>query len=191
MLTEICLWHTCSCHEIFGMDTPGQGPQIQKYLATHAVLVGRCPRELRRARCGVCVGAGAGAAVRLASAVASAAVSRSCACIGSPCLRRCGHGASIGGGGDTRIGGAAHRRHRAGIHRALLREAGGGGGGGCGGGGVTDADLVCLFTVRVVGAGSPPPPFPPDDFVSRVSAAVSDWDPPVCHAAVPVKRVLG
>jgi hypothetical protein len=25
-------------------------------------------------------------------------VSRSCACIGSPCLRHCGHGASIGGG---------------------------------------------------------------------------------------------
>jgi tartrate dehydratase alpha subunit/fumarate hydratase class I-like protein len=24
-------------------------------------------------------------------------VSRSCACIGSPCLRYCGHGASIGG----------------------------------------------------------------------------------------------
>jgi hypothetical protein len=28
-----------------------------------------------------------------------AAVSRSCACIGSPCLRNCVHGASIGGGG--------------------------------------------------------------------------------------------
>jgi hypothetical protein len=28
-----------------------------------------------------------------------AAVSRSCACIGSPCLRRCGHGATIGGHG--------------------------------------------------------------------------------------------
>jgi hypothetical protein len=28
-----------------------------------------------------------------------AAVSRSCACIGSPCLRRCVHGAPIGGGG--------------------------------------------------------------------------------------------
>eukprot|EP01047_Picozoa_sp_COSAG01_P001663 COSAG01_NODE_39_length_33243_cov_28.298558_9_plen_120_part_00 len=27
----------------------------------------------------------------------AAAVSRSCACIGSPCLRRCGHGASTGG----------------------------------------------------------------------------------------------
>eukprot|EP01047_Picozoa_sp_COSAG01_P019109 COSAG01_NODE_1053_length_11913_cov_4.198307_6_plen_79_part_00 len=27
----------------------------------------------------------------------AAAVSRSCACIGSPCLRRCVHGASIGG----------------------------------------------------------------------------------------------
>jgi hypothetical protein len=26
-------------------------------------------------------------------------VSRSCACIGSPCLRHCGHGVSIGGGG--------------------------------------------------------------------------------------------
>eukprot|EP01047_Picozoa_sp_COSAG01_P049859 COSAG01_NODE_4983_length_4570_cov_5.034444_3_plen_92_part_00 len=64
--------------------------------------------------------------------------------------------------------------------------------GGAGAGEATDADLVCLFTVRVVGAGSaPPPPLPPDDFVSRVSAAVSDWDPPVGHAAVPVKGVLG
>jgi hypothetical protein len=32
-------------------------------------------------------------------AAAAAAVSLSCACIGSPCLRHCGHGASIGGGG--------------------------------------------------------------------------------------------
>jgi hypothetical protein len=32
----------------------------------------------------------------------AAAVSRSCACIGSPCLRHCGHGASIGGGGGGR-----------------------------------------------------------------------------------------
>jgi hypothetical protein len=31
---------------------------------------------------------------------------------------------------------------------------------GAAGGEVTDADLVCLFTVRVVGAGSPPPPSP-------------------------------
>jgi uncharacterized membrane protein YgcG len=29
----------------------------------------------------------------------AAMVSRSCACVGSPCLRHCGHGASIGGGG--------------------------------------------------------------------------------------------
>jgi hypothetical protein len=28
----------------------------------------------------------------------AAAVSHSCACIGSPCLRHCVHGASIGGG---------------------------------------------------------------------------------------------
>jgi hypothetical protein len=33
-------------------------------------------------------------------------VSRFCACIGSPCLRYCGHGASIGGGGGSRQGGA-------------------------------------------------------------------------------------
>jgi hypothetical protein len=36
----------------------------------------------------------------------AAAVSRSCACIGSPCLRHCVHGASIGGGG----GGAPPRQ---------------------------------------------------------------------------------
>eukprot|EP01047_Picozoa_sp_COSAG01_P010836 COSAG01_NODE_467_length_16597_cov_10.933446_20_plen_164_part_00 len=49
----------------------------------------------------------------------AAAVSRSCACIGSPCLRRCGHGASIGGGGCASVitgrggrGRAAARRRR-------------------------------------------------------------------------------
>jgi hypothetical protein len=38
----------------------------------------------------------------------SAAVSRPGACIGSPCLRHCGHGASIGGGrgGEAAAGGA-------------------------------------------------------------------------------------
>jgi hypothetical protein len=49
----------------------------------------------------------------------AAAVSRSCACIGSPCLRRCGHGASIGSGGCASVitgrggrGRAAARRRR-------------------------------------------------------------------------------
>jgi hypothetical protein len=36
--------------------------------------------------------------LRAEAPAAAAAVSRSCACIGSPCLRHCGHGASIGGG---------------------------------------------------------------------------------------------
>jgi hypothetical protein len=36
-------------------------------------------------------------------------VSHSCACIGSPCLRHCVHGASIGGGGG---GGSSRRRRR-------------------------------------------------------------------------------
>jgi hypothetical protein len=35
----------------------------------------------------------------LLTGTAAAAVSHSCACIGSPCLRRCVHGAPIGGGG--------------------------------------------------------------------------------------------
>jgi hypothetical protein len=39
-----------------------------------------------------------------AAAAAVAQVSRSCACIGSPCLRHCGHGASIGGGGGGGAG---------------------------------------------------------------------------------------
>jgi hypothetical protein len=34
-------------------------------------------------------------------------VSRSCACIGSLCLRRCRHGASVGGGGGGGGGGEA------------------------------------------------------------------------------------
>jgi hypothetical protein len=46
----------------------------------------------------------------------AAAVSRSCACIGSPCLRQCVHGASLGGGGGgcfarrERVGGAGRAR---------------------------------------------------------------------------------
>jgi hypothetical protein len=40
-----------------------------------------------------------------AAEAAAAAVSHSCACIGSPCLRHCVHGAPIGGGG----GGGSHR----------------------------------------------------------------------------------
>eukprot|EP01049_Picozoa_sp_SAG25_P009057 SAG25_NODE_866_length_5015_cov_1.822213_3_plen_155_part_00 len=40
---------------------------------------------------------------------AAAAVSRSCACIGSPCLRQCVHGASIGGGGGVTAGADARR----------------------------------------------------------------------------------
>jgi hypothetical protein len=39
------------------------------------------------------------------TAAAVAAVSHSCACIGSPCLRCCGHGAPIGGGGGGGGGG--------------------------------------------------------------------------------------
>jgi hypothetical protein len=39
----------------------------------------------------------------------AAAVSHFCACIGSPCLRRCVHGASIGGGGVARGGGGPAR----------------------------------------------------------------------------------
>jgi hypothetical protein len=35
-------------------------------------------------------------------------VSRSCACIGSPCLRRGGHGASIGGGAERSHGPPRH-----------------------------------------------------------------------------------
>eukprot|EP01047_Picozoa_sp_COSAG01_P019617 COSAG01_NODE_1095_length_11714_cov_9.062930_16_plen_84_part_00 len=34
-------------------------------------------------------------------------MSRSCACIGSPCLRHCGHGASIGDGGLAELQRAA------------------------------------------------------------------------------------
>jgi hypothetical protein len=35
--------------------------------------------------------------VTTSAATDAAAVSHFCACIGSPCLRHCGHGASIGG----------------------------------------------------------------------------------------------
>jgi hypothetical protein len=40
-----------------------------------------------------------GGARPVSAAAAAAAVSRSCACIGSPCLRHCVHGAPVGGGG--------------------------------------------------------------------------------------------
>jgi hypothetical protein len=39
------------------------------------------------------------------AAAAAGAVRHSCACIGSPCLRKCVHGASIGGGGGGGGGG--------------------------------------------------------------------------------------
>jgi hypothetical protein len=41
----------------------------------------------------------------------SAAVSRSCVCIGSPCLRHCVHGASIGAAGSFEWGRGGGRRH--------------------------------------------------------------------------------
>jgi hypothetical protein len=41
----------------------------------------------------------------VAAAAAAARVSHSCACNGSPCLRHCVHGASIGGGGGGGGGG--------------------------------------------------------------------------------------
>jgi hypothetical protein len=43
----------------------------------------------------------------------AAAVSQSCACIGSLCLRQCVHGGSIGGGGGGGGKFPRHRRHRA------------------------------------------------------------------------------
>jgi hypothetical protein len=58
---------------------------------------------------------------------AAAAVSRSCACvcIGSPCLRQCVHGASIGGGG----GGQPTAAQASGRSSASASAAGGGGAG--------------------------------------------------------------
>eukprot|EP01046_Picozoa_sp_COSAG06_P067823 COSAG06_NODE_17756_length_923_cov_0.759709_1_plen_129_part_10 len=55
-----------------------------------------------------------GAAIDSAAA-AAAAVSHLCACIGSPCLRQCVHGASIGGGG-----GGGHSTTGRGLQRQLL-----------------------------------------------------------------------
>jgi hypothetical protein len=58
-------------------------------------------------------------ATSAAATAGGAGVSRSCACIGSPCLRYCGHGASIGGGcvgpGVGGGAGAARRQQRAGV----------------------------------------------------------------------------
>eukprot|EP01047_Picozoa_sp_COSAG01_P020065 COSAG01_NODE_1134_length_11558_cov_8.381360_9_plen_231_part_00 len=51
---------------------------------------------------------GDGAAASAAVAAAAAAVSHFCACIGSPCLRQCVHGASIGTAG---VAGAEHAAH--------------------------------------------------------------------------------
>jgi hypothetical protein len=61
--------------------------------------------------CGGEAAAAGGSGGRAASAAAKAAVSHLCACIGSPCLRQCVHGAPIGGGGGgapaARVGVAA------------------------------------------------------------------------------------
>jgi hypothetical protein len=69
-----------------------------------------------------------------ALAARAGAVSRSCACIGSPCLRYRVHGASIGGGGVAGQGQRARPAARA-AHRGSQQEEGGGGEGGGGGGG--------------------------------------------------------
>jgi hypothetical protein len=66
---------------------------------------------------------GAGLSVVHATALSTttaAVVSHSCACIGSPCLRRCVHGASIGGGGD---GAALCQRERPRLRTAVVRVA--------------------------------------------------------------------
>jgi hypothetical protein len=66
---------------------------------------------------------GAGLSVVHATALSTttaAVVSHSCACIGSPCLRRCVHGASIGGGGGARAGEAEADELFAEIHRQAM-----------------------------------------------------------------------
>jgi hypothetical protein len=64
--------------------------------------VTRWPRRTRW-----CAGCG-----RRGGRAVAAAVSRSCACIGSPCLRHCVHGASVGGGDGVRV--CVHLCRRAG-----------------------------------------------------------------------------
>jgi hypothetical protein len=109
ILTEIYLCHACSYQEIEdGNGAPG-GLEAELGIADVDILereelsgvdLGSLESELiyqtvvrfvqarRKER------AAQGGAPPSAAA---AAVSRSCACIGSPCLRHCGHGASIGG----------------------------------------------------------------------------------------------
>jgi hypothetical protein len=63
-------------------------------------------------------------AAAAAAAAGSSAVRHLCARIGSPCLRRCGHGASIGGGGGG--GGGGQLSGASNISRYELPVHGGG-----------------------------------------------------------------
>jgi hypothetical protein len=84
MLTEIYLCHACSCHEV----EDGNARAGDSGAATEALcaLAATSPSSREDPSA-------------VPEEQGRAAVSRSCACIGSPCLRRCGHGVSTGGGG--------------------------------------------------------------------------------------------
>eukprot|EP01047_Picozoa_sp_COSAG01_P090331 COSAG01_NODE_22207_length_867_cov_0.690104_1_plen_166_part_00 len=77
ILTEIYPCRACSCHEILRTGTAGQGSGSVVAHNTSAID---------------------------ATVAAAAKVSHLCACIGSPCLRQCVHGASIGGRGRAGVG---------------------------------------------------------------------------------------
>eukprot|EP01047_Picozoa_sp_COSAG01_P020852 COSAG01_NODE_1192_length_11309_cov_8.575609_17_plen_141_part_00 len=98
------LCHTCSCHEILRMETPGQAPPPrarpwqpsvgERVTLDSAVAAGALAG-------GGGVTAGGGALPCVVTAVDGGRVcvvfevSCSCARIGSPCLRHCGHGAPM------------------------------------------------------------------------------------------------
>jgi hypothetical protein len=149
VLAEIYLCASCSCHEILrsatarvvrGRIRTAMRRAQQAYLRTDELR-----SQLRRLQEGA---AAASRAEQQAEAklvqriracrseqaharakMEAAAVSRSCACIGSPCLRQCGHGASIGGREEGRMVRARRRGAPAvgGAHLAAAVAAAGGG----------------------------------------------------------------
>jgi hypothetical protein len=100
ILTEIYLCHACSCHEILsGNAAAGAHPRPTTRWIRWTV---RC---WSWGGCSLPSAAAAVARVRRASSRAAAAAVSRCflACNGSPCLRHCDHGASIGGGGGGSV----------------------------------------------------------------------------------------
>jgi hypothetical protein len=105
-----------------------------------------------------------------AAAVAVARVSRSCACIGSPCLRHCVHGASVGGSKGG--GGGGRRRWRLAGRAAMMATIA-----------PAPAKLATLYCQGGDGGSTQPEPPGRSSGVTRGSDQQQPWSISACIAA--------